>query len=252
MPHRAHFLAVRGAFACGAETIIMCAHALTRIICLDMNAKCLLSRRLLGLLSAAAALTLTIAPPATYAQQTNPKAQLETSLGKITLELDAAAAPITVQNFIQYANDGFFDGLIFHRVIPGFMVQGGGLGPDMRRRPTRAPIKNEAHNGLKNSRGTVAMARTRSPDSATAQFFINLVDNSGLDQANSPDGVGYAVFGKVTEGMDIVDAIAKVKTTTRARSACPSPRCCWRIGSSASMSNRSWSPPPRPWRTRRA
>jgi len=139
--------------------------------------------------------------------------RFETSLGGFTLELDAEKAPESVANFLQYVDDGFFDGLIFHRVIPGFMVQGGGLDAEMSQKKGRAPIKNEAKNGLKNLRGTVAMARTNEINSATSQFFINLVDNGFLD--NSPGNFGYAVFGKVVEGMDTIDAMAKVRTTRR-------------------------------------
>ena len=147
-------------------------------------------------------------------ETTNPIARIETSMGEIVLELDADNAPITVANFIDYANDGFFEGTIFHRVIDGFMVQGGGLTADMRDKANKkAPIKNEAGNGLKNDRGTVAMARTQVVDSATSQFFINIDDNDFLNHtAPTPQGFGYAVFGKVTDGMDTVDAIRKVKT----------------------------------------
>jgi cyclophilin family peptidyl-prolyl cis-trans isomerase len=139
---------------------------------------------------------------------------LETSQGNITIELDPEKAPITVQNFLRYVDNGFFDGTIFHRVIPGFMIQGGGFTADMREKPTERPIKNEASNGLTNARGTIAMARTNDPDSATAQFFINLVDNArGLDPR--PGSAGYTVFGRVIEGMEVVDAIAQVRTGTR-------------------------------------
>ncbi|MBK6673858.1 MAG: peptidylprolyl isomerase [Proteobacteria bacterium] len=133
--------------------------------------------------------------------------RFETSLGSFTIELDAAKAPVTAQNFLAYVDDGFFDGLIFHRVIPGFMVQGGGMLPDMSQKSGKAPIKLEASSGLKNLRGTVAMARTNNPHSATSQFFINLVDNDFLNAG--PGNDGYAVFGKVVEGLDIVDRIAK-------------------------------------------
>ena len=134
-------------------------------------------------------------------------------MGTITLELDEAKAPATVANFAQYAKDGFYDGTIFHRVIDGFMIQGGGFTKDMNQKDTRAAIRNEAMNGLKNARGTIAMARTSVVDSATSQFFINLVDNDFLDFQNpTPQGFGYAVFGKVTDGMEVVDAIAKVRT----------------------------------------
>ena len=141
------------------------------------------------------------------------KAVIETSMGTITLELDEAKAPATVANFAQYAKDGFYDGTIFHRVIDGFMIQGGGFTKDMNQKDTRAAIRNEAMNGLKNARGTIAMARTSVVDSATSQFFINLVDNDFLDFQNpTPQGFGYAVFGKVTDGMEVVDALAKVRT----------------------------------------
>jgi cyclophilin family peptidyl-prolyl cis-trans isomerase len=134
-------------------------------------------------------------------------------MGTITLDLDAEKAPLTVANFVKYAKSGHYDGTIFHRVIDGFMIQGGGFTKDMNQKETRQPIRNEAMNGLKNVRGTIAMARTMVVDSATSQFFINLVDNNFLDfQSPTPQGFGYAVFGKVTDGMSVVDAIAKVKT----------------------------------------
>src|SRR5210317_1880166 len=147
-------------------------------------------------------------------ETTNPIARIETSMGEIVLELDAANAPITVANFIDYANDGFFEDTIFHRVIDGFMVQGGGLTADMSDKSNKkSPIKNEAANGLKNDRGTVAMARTNVVDSATSQFFINVDDNDFLNHTSpTPQGFGYAVFGKVTDGLDIVDAIRQVRT----------------------------------------
>jgi len=136
-----------------------------------------------------------------------------TSKGVIQLELDAEKAPITVANFIEYVKSGHFEGTIFHRVIPGFVIQGGGMQSGMREKPTNAPIQNEADNGLKNLTGTICMARTNDPHSATSQFFINLKDNSFLDHtAKDPQGWGYAVFGKVTEGMDVVEAIAAVRT----------------------------------------
>ena len=141
------------------------------------------------------------------------KAILDTTMGTITLELDEAKAPETVANFVRYAKDGHYDGTIFHRVIDGFMIQGGGFTKDMNQKPTREPIRNEAQNGLKNLRGTIAMARTQVVDSATSQFFINLVDNEFLDfRAPTPQDFGYAVFGNVTDGMEIVDRIAKVAT----------------------------------------
>lgn len=147
----------------------------------------------------------------------NPKVLIETSKGNITVELDAANAPKTVENILAYVNDGFYNGTIFHRVIPGFMVQGGGMNPDMSEKANkRPPIKNEAANGLKNDRGTLAMARTMDPHSASSQFFINVSNNNFLNySAPTPQGWGYAVFGKVTGGMDVVDAIVAVKTGNR-------------------------------------
>ena len=141
----------------------------------------------------------------------NPVVLLETTSGDILVELYPDKAPETVANFLKYVDDGFYNNTIFHRVIPGFMIQGGGLTARMQQKDTSAPIKNEADNGLKNDRGTIAMARTMDPHSATAQFFINLVDNDFLNfQAPSGNGWGYCVFGRVTEGMDVVDKIAKV------------------------------------------
>ncbi len=146
---------------------------------------------------------------------THPRVLLDTSMGQIVIELDAAKAPRTVANFLQYVRSGFYDGTIFHRVIPGFMIQGGGFTADMQQKKTRGPIVNEAGNGLKNLRGTIAMARTNRVDSATSQFFINVVDNGFLDHRdNSARGFGYCVFGHVVKGMDVVDAIAKVATGT--------------------------------------
>ena len=150
-------------------------------------------------------------PWAAWAQ----KVVLTTSEGDITLELDREKAPRTVDNFIQYLRSGHYDGTIFHRVIDNFMIQGGGMQASMVEKATRAPIPLEARNGLQNLRGTVAMARTMVPDSATAQFFINLRDNAFLDAANSRDGHGYAVFGKVVAGMEVVDRIKAVPTTSR-------------------------------------
>ena len=149
--------------------------------------------------------------------QGNPVVLLATSLGEIKLELDPEKAPISVKNFIDYVKAGYYDGTVFHRVIPGFMVQGGGLTLEMRdkRDGQRAPIKNESSNGLKNDAGTVAMARTSVPDSATSQFFINVKDNAFLNKSQSQDGVGYAVFGKVIEGMDAVRKIEQVKTASK-------------------------------------
>lgn len=146
-------------------------------------------------------------------EQTNPRVLLSTSQGDITIELDAAKAPASTKNFLSYVSSGFYDGTIFHRVISNFMVQGGGFAADMSQKPTEAPIANEATNGLRNERGTLAMARTSNPESATSQFFINLVDNKFLNHtAQTPQGWGYAVFGKVTDGMAVVDGIAQVRT----------------------------------------
>ena len=144
----------------------------------------------------------------------NPTVLMETSQGNVTIELFQKDAPITVENCLSYVKDGFYSDTVFHRVIPGFMIQGGGFTSGMKEKTTKAPIRNEAANGLKNDRGTVAMARTANPDSASAQFFINVVDNQGLNRP-MPDGHGYAVFGKVVKGMDVVDKIAAVKTGTK-------------------------------------
>ena len=150
------------------------------------------------------------APPA--AAQ-NPVVVIETSLGNITAELDRRNAPVSVANFLAYAESGFYAGTVFHRVIRGFMIQGGGMTADLQRKETRAPIPNEATNGLSNDRGTLAMARTTAVDSATAQFFINTVDNRPLNhRGTDPRSYGYAVFGRVTEGMDVVDRIEGVST----------------------------------------
>ncbi|HEK84762.1 MAG: peptidylprolyl isomerase [Candidatus Saccharicenans sp.] len=147
----------------------------------------------------------------------NPKVLMKTSKGDIVIELYADKSPITVKNFLAYVDDKFYDGTIFHRVIKGFMIQGGGLTADMKTKlEKRPPIKNEANNGLKNLRGTIAMARTADIDSATCQFFINLVDNPFLDHVpNEPDHFGYAVFGKVIKGLEVVDAIGSVPTTVK-------------------------------------
>jgi len=142
------------------------------------------------------------------------KVKLTTSVGKIVIELNAESAPVTVKNFLKYAEENFYDGTIFHRVMPNFMIQGGGFGSDMIEKPARTPIVNEANNGLKNDRGTIAMARTNDPDSATCQFFINHTDNNFLNYS-SPAKPGYAVFGKVVEGMDVVDEIALVQTANK-------------------------------------
>jgi cyclophilin family peptidyl-prolyl cis-trans isomerase len=153
--------------------------------------------------------------PGPKAAGPNPVVLMETSLGNIKIELFEEDAPETVANFLQYVDDKHYDGTIFHRVIPTFMIQGGGMEPGLKERKTRAPIKNESDNGLTNDRGTIAMARTPNPHSATAQFFINVKDNQGLDKANSADRWGYAVFGKVVEGMDGVDKIKAVPTGSK-------------------------------------
>lgn len=151
-----------------------------------------------------------------FAGADNPRVCLETSKGVIVLELDRQAAPMTVENMLGYVKSGFYNGTIFHRVIKGFMIQGGGLTEDMESKATNKAIRNEADNGLKNTRGTVAMARTQYPHSATSQFFINTVNNTALDyRGKTVQGWGYCVFGKVIEGMDVVDAIENVPTTTK-------------------------------------
>lgn len=163
--------------------------------------------RLLTLLFA-----LTFAP---VAAANNPKVEMRTSMGSFVIELYPENAPKTVENFLQYVNDGFYNGTIFHRVIPGFMVQGGGFTPNMQQKTTRPAIRNEAGNGLRNAVGTVAMARTADPHSATAQFFVNVAENDFLD-FKSPDdkGYGYTVFGRVSSGMDVVQKIVQVPTAT--------------------------------------
>lgn len=146
----------------------------------------------------------------------NPVALFKTSLGDFSVELYADKSPATVANFVQYIKDGFYDGTIFHRIIPGFMAQGGGMLPGLKEKETRAPIKNEADNGISNARGTIAMARTSDPHSATCQFFINLVDNPRLDyRSKDAGGWGYCAFGKVIDGMDTLDAMAKQPTGSR-------------------------------------
>ncbi len=144
-------------------------------------------------------------------ESTLPIVEIHTNKGLIVLELDSSNAPLSTSNFLEYVRSGHYDGTIFHRVIPEFMIQGGGFSPDFAQKTTRGPISNESKNGLKNDRGTVAMARTSDPNSATAQFFINLVNNAGLDYPQ-PDGHGYAVFGRVIEGLDTVDTIAAIPT----------------------------------------
>ena len=159
----------------------------------------------------ASALVASLTALPTWAQ----KVRLSTTQGDIVVELNAAKAPKTVDNFVQYVKSGQYNGTVFHRVIDNFMIQGGGMTPDLKEKPTRAPIPLESRNGLSNTRGTIAMARTNVPDSATAQFFINVKDNLFLDAARSPDGNGYAVFGTVVQGMDVVDKIRKVATTQK-------------------------------------
>jgi cyclophilin family peptidyl-prolyl cis-trans isomerase len=158
------------------------------------------------------------APASTEAAKPTPGAvqiTIDTSRGAIDAELYPDKAPLSVKNFVGYVKKKHYDGTIFHRVIPTFMIQGGGFTPDMKEKPTDPPIKNEGGNGLKNDRGTLAMARTSEPDSATSQFFINVKDNGFLNRAESPDGVGYAVFGKVLKGMDVVDQIKDVPTAEK-------------------------------------
>jgi peptidyl-prolyl cis-trans isomerase A (cyclophilin A) len=167
---------------------------------------------LLGLLAVFTGISST----APAAGKGNPMVVLSTSMGDIKIELYPDKAPITVKNFIDYAKAGYYDGTTFHRVIPNFMIQGGGMSADMQeKKGARPPIKNESDNGLKNEAGTVAMARTSVPDSATSQFFINVKDNSFLNRESAPDKVGYAVFGKVVEGMDVVKKIEQAKTTSK-------------------------------------
>jgi peptidyl-prolyl cis-trans isomerase B (cyclophilin B) len=142
--------------------------------------------------------------------------KLETNLGDITIELDSEKAPLTAKNFMEYVNSGYYDNTLFHRVIDGFMIQGGGFEPGMKQKPTRSPVQNEAANGLKNEKYTIAMARTSDVHSATAQFFINVADNASLNYTSStPRGFGYCVFGRVVDGKDVVDKIRKVKTGSR-------------------------------------
>lgn len=150
-------------------------------------------------------------------EEQNPQVVMETSMGTVKIELFKDKAPISVRNFLSYVKEGYYDGLIFHRIIKTFMIQGGGMDADMQPKKTKFAIKNEATNGLSNKRGTLAMARTSVVDSATSQFFINVVDNPFLDhRGKSPDVFGYAVFGQVIDGMDVVDAIKEVKTGSKA------------------------------------
>ena len=161
----------------------------------------------------AAVFALSALSPAAMAAKGDPHVLLTTSAGNIELELDKQKAPVSVQNFVDYVNSGFYNNTTFHRVIPGFMIQGGGFEPGMKQKATKDPIKNEANNGLKNTRGTLAMARTQAPHSATAQFFINVVDNDFLNfSGESLQGWGYCVFAEVVEGMDVVDKIKGVAT----------------------------------------
>jgi peptidyl-prolyl cis-trans isomerase B (cyclophilin B) len=170
----------------------------------------------LSLAFALAAFATLGAAPAPAADK-NPKVLIETSMGDIEVELFQDKAPATVKNFLSYVDDKFYDGVIFHRVIANFMIQGGGMEPGLKEKMTKDPIKNEADNGLSNERGTIAMARTEEPDSASAQFFINVADNGkGLDhKSNKPEEFGYCVFGKVAKGMDVVDKIKEVETERR-------------------------------------
>jgi cyclophilin family peptidyl-prolyl cis-trans isomerase len=174
--------------------------------------------RIANALRAAALAALLTGPASAFAE--NPRVEFKTTMGSFTLELYPDKAPKTVENFLQYAKSGFYNGTVFHRVIDGFMIQGGGFDANMRQKDTRAPIENEAgmamKGGLRNELGTIAMARTSVPNSATAQFFINVKDNGFLDFKDpSPQGIGYAVFGRVVQGMDVVMQIAKVATTTQ-------------------------------------
>jgi len=178
------------------------------------------SSRLRRITSAIAALALggvsATSTSANADQTERPQVTFETSHGSFVLELDRSAAPETVENFLAYIRDGFYEGTIFHRVIPGFMIQGGGFGPEFKQLQTRAPIRNEADRGGPNNRGSIAMARTSDPHSATAQFFINVVDNDFLNHRNqTPQGWGYTAFGRVIEGMDTVDSIAVTHTVSR-------------------------------------
>ena len=162
----------------------------------------------------AAALTAVLLAAPADGQAAEPTVKLETSMGDIVVQLNSRKAPLSTANFLQYVKSGFYDGTIFHRVIKGFMIQGGGLTKDMKEKSGHAPIKNEASNGLRNQRYTIAMARTSDPDSATSQFFINTVNNRFLDADKAQDGVGYAVFGEVIKGTDVVRKIEAVPTTT--------------------------------------
>ncbi len=172
-----------------------------------MCKSCILGLSLMGFLFLLATFT--------NAAADNPKVLMKTSKGDITIELYPDKAPISVKNFLDYVDDKFYDGTVFHRVMKGFMIQGGGLNANLQEKTTKAPIQNEAKNGLKNKRGTIAMARMAEPHTASSQFFINHVDNPGLDYGQAADGWGYCVFGKVTEGMKVVDAIANSPVMTK-------------------------------------
>lgn len=161
--------------------------------------------------SLAASCVFAVAASTARAQDANPVVVVETSMGNFSVELNPEKAPITVKNFLKYVDDGFYAGTVFHRVIPDFMIQGGGFTPEMREKPNNPPIPLEAGKGLSNERGTIAMARTSDPNSATSQFFVNVADNKPLDKG----GGGYAVFGKVVDGLDVVDKIVGVKTTSK-------------------------------------
>ncbi|HET6350501.1 MAG TPA: peptidylprolyl isomerase [Candidatus Krumholzibacteria bacterium] len=175
-----------------------------------------MKRIMVGLAAAAAVLALTAGLAGAQNKKGNPVVVLETSKGNIEIELNEAKAPVTVKNFLDYVDSHFYDGLIFHRVIDNFMIQGGGFTPDMSQKEGKPPIENEAGNGLANDKYTIAMARTNVVNSATSQFFINTKDNAFLNHKdNTPQGFGYAVFGKVIKGQDVVDAIGKVKTGTK-------------------------------------
>lgn len=172
--------------------------------------------RRLALRCSAVVLTAVVgATLSTAMAQTEPRVRIDTDMGSFVIQLEAAKAPVTVANFLQYVQDGHYNGTVFHRVIPDFMIQGGGFTANMAQKPTRAPIVLESRTGLRNVRGTVAMARTMAPDSATAQFFVNIKDNDFLDAAQSRDGQGYAVFGRVVDGMEIIDRIRAVPTANR-------------------------------------
>jgi len=163
--------------------------------------------------TAAATFSVFVSLAVGAADAANPLVELRTSAGAVVIELYPDQAPLTVENFLKYVNDRHYDGTVFHRVIPGFMIQGGGFGPDFSERPARKPVRNEAANGLKNDTGTIAMARTPDPHSATAQFFINVADNESLNfRFPTQEGYGYCVFGKVVKGMDVVNRIVKVQT----------------------------------------